>query len=432
MKRLLRNVALALLGVALLALTWLHLRDTTLPGVRVAGQALERTEHVHVALQRLATDYLSTPVTLSAGPIQTTASRQDLGAAREVDVLAERIDALGRDANPLASLMALARAWSDGWDFAWPVSVDRGRVAEVIRKVAREVERPPLAGTVGEGWAMEGVPGISLNLFDALAQIEDGLKNGALEIALVLREVPAPEPLALGAPDGVFGSAEELQHDSDEAYADPQVLATFQPQQWLPSRGSECDLSGAYARFCQGPRRVAAPFGDDAQRAEALGLGTFQAVSHLISHPPRDAWIDAAGGPAVDATLLHPVKGGVLWRGFGFVRAGELKDVLHKGIDVGAARGTPMRAVNDGIVAYADNGVRGYGNLLVLIHGSGSVTSYAHCAAIYVFPGQRVVRGQIVGEVGDTGIARGVHLHFEYRQHGQPTDPMERIVDPTD
>jgi murein DD-endopeptidase MepM/ murein hydrolase activator NlpD len=96
---------------------------------------------------------------------------------------------------------------------------------------------------------------------------------------------------------------------------------------------------------------------------------------------------------------------------------------LHRGIDVGALRGAPLLAVGDGIVAYSDNGIRGYGNLLVIVHADASVTFSAHCKAIYVFPGQRVRRGQIVGEVGDTGLARGVHVHWEYHVRGDAVDP---------
>ncbi|MET0389827.1 MAG: M23 family metallopeptidase, partial [Polyangiales bacterium] len=64
-----------------------------------------------------------------------------------------------------------------------------------------------------------------------------------------------------------------------------------------------------------------------------------------------------------------------------------------------------------------------YGNLLVVVHADGGVSFSAHCRAIYVFAGQRVLRGQIVGEVGDTGLARGPHVHWEYHVHGKPIDP---------
>jgi murein DD-endopeptidase MepM/ murein hydrolase activator NlpD len=101
---------------------------------------------------------------------------------------------------------------------------------------------------------------------------------------------------------------------------------------------------------------------------------------------------------------------------------------LHRGIDVGAPTGTALYAANPGIVAYSDNKVRGYGNLLVIVHADGSVTFSAHCRAIYVFAGQRVTRGQITGEVGETGLARGPHVHWEYHVRGAAQDPAGLFV----
>lgn len=142
----------------------------------------------------------------------------------------------------------------------------------------------------------------------------------------------------------------------------------------------------------------------------------------------------AAHAPTENAStdLLWPVDGGRLWRGFGKVRKGKRKKLPHQGIDIGAPDGTPIRAVNDALVIYADNGVRGYGNLMVLVHADASVTFYAHCTSLYFFPGQTVTRGQVIAEVGHTGIARGSHLHFEYRVRGHARDPQPKLTSPTD
>jgi murein DD-endopeptidase MepM/ murein hydrolase activator NlpD len=91
-----------------------------------------------------------------------------------------------------------------------------------------------------------------------------------------------------------------------------------------------------------------------------------------------------------------------------------------------------VRAANDGLVVYADNGVRGFGNLLVLLHADGTATFYAHCQAIYAAPGQLVRRGQVVGEVGATGLPVVPHLHFEWRRNGVPRDPLRRLVERPD
>jgi murein DD-endopeptidase MepM/ murein hydrolase activator NlpD len=174
---------------------------------------------------------------------------------------------------------------------------------------------------------------------------------------------------------------------------------------------------------------VPRPFGSDAALAERLELGSIQTVGHLLNSGPRPNWVAAAGGPSdAHRDMLWPVHAGRLWRRFGYTRRPPFENLLHRGIDVGAPKGTPLVAVNRGIVAYSDNRVRGYGNLLVIVHDDGSVTFSAHCRAIYVFPGQRVQRGQIVGEVGDTGLARGPHVHWEYHLRGTAVDPEGRFA----
>jgi len=198
---------------------------------------------------------------------------------------------------------------------------------------------------------------------------------------------------------------------------------------WLPTRGRECERSGRYKRFCAGPRRAPQPFGAAADLARALGLGDKKTVSLALGGKPPDAWVRAAGTPS-RADLVWPVENGKLWRGFGVKRQGAVKRRKHPGIDIGAPVGTPVRSVQNGLVVYADNGVRGYGNLLVTTHGDGSIAFYAHCRALYVFPGQTVKRGQVVGEVGTTGYARGPHLHFEYRKNGHLRDPMRWLDRP--
>ena len=182
-------------------------------------------------------------------------------------------------------------------------------------------------------------------------------------------------------------------------------------------------------RRCNGPRRVPEPVGKTEAFARALGLGTHQAAAEMIRTAPRWEWLDAAkrlGLRAPRLPLRWPVDEGRFGRGYGRGRAAG-GPRHHRGIDFTAEVGTPVRAVADALVGYADNTVAGYGNLLVLIHGDGSVSSYAHLSAIHVFPGQVVRRGQQVAQAGTTGISRGPHLHFEWREGGEPRDPMDRF-----
>ena len=202
------------------------------------------------------------------------------------------------------------------------------------------------------------------------------------------------------------------------------------PTRWLPGHGRECARSGRGKGYCQGPRKVPLPHGAEADLAARLGLGTRDVAGDLLVDAPKPEWTEAAGPDRREA-LLWPVDEGEVWRGLQQKRSRKNKRGprhSHKGVDIGAPEGSLIRAVKSGLVAYSDNGVRGYGNLLVTLHPDGSVAVYGHCRAIYVFPGQHVARGQIVGEVGHTGVARGSHLHFEYREHGKLRDPLPRFA----
>jgi murein DD-endopeptidase MepM/ murein hydrolase activator NlpD len=93
----------------------------------------------------------------------------------------------------------------------------------------------------------------------------------------------------------------------------------------------------------------------------------------------------------------------------------------HRGVDIRAPYGTPVRAAAEGEVTFAGR-VSGYGALVVLEHGP-VTTRYAHLSAIWVHAGEAVVRGQSVGALGGTGRATGPHLHYEVRLGDEPLDP---------
>jgi len=97
---------------------------------------------------------------------------------------------------------------------------------------------------------------------------------------------------------------------------------------------------------------------------------------------------------------------------------------MHEGMDFTAKTGTPIYATGDGVVAKADNTASGFGNHIVIRHGFGYETLYAHLSRYKCKAGQRIKRGDIIGYVGSTGRSEGPHLHYEVHKNGKVVNPL--------
>ena len=120
--------------------------------------------------------------------------------------------------------------------------------------------------------------------------------------------------------------------------------------------------------------------------------------------------------------MMWPVNGKVSSY---FGQRGKRK---HEGIDIPMPAGTPIRAAKSGVVSRTGNnstiGFRGYGNFALIDHGNGVQSFYAHCSSVAVSQGQRVMQGQVIGFVGNTGRSTANHLHFEVRVNNAKVNPM--------
>lgn len=99
---------------------------------------------------------------------------------------------------------------------------------------------------------------------------------------------------------------------------------------------------------------------------------------------------------------------------------------MHEGIDIIAAFGTPVVACASGTVIRSDYG-RGYGNVVVIDHGGGLTTTYAHNSSLVARVGQSVSQGQVIAYVGSTGNSSGPHVHLEFRINGTAVDPFNYL-----
>src|SRR5215472_6480051 len=132
--------------------------------------------------------------------------------------------------------------------------------------------------------------------------------------------------------------------------------------------------------------------------------------------PPRSSAPDSG-------TFLWPVRGHVL-AAYGSGRDGTRND----GINIAAPRGAAVEAADGGVVAYAGNEVRGYGNLILVKHPNGWISAYGHCDQILVKRGDKVARGQTIARVGSTGNVAEPQLHFELRRGNRAVDPREFLA----
>jgi murein DD-endopeptidase MepM/ murein hydrolase activator NlpD len=121
--------------------------------------------------------------------------------------------------------------------------------------------------------------------------------------------------------------------------------------------------------------------------------------------------------------FLWPVRGHIV-AGYGTGRDGTHND----GINIAAPRGAAIEAADGGVVAYAGNELRGYGNLILVKHPNGWISAYAHCDAILVKRGDKVARGQTIARVGSTGNVAEPQLHFELRRGNHAVDPRDFLA----
>ncbi|HUX43250.1 MAG TPA: M23 family metallopeptidase [Terracidiphilus sp.] len=158
-----------------------------------------------------------------------------------------------------------------------------------------------------------------------------------------------------------------------------------------------------------------------ALRAQAMSGRVTRALQGGLSPSFSGDWTALA-----DAPSLWPIEGRVT------SSFGEREDPLngegafHPGIDIAAPYGTPVRATADGDVSGTNIGA-GYGRDVLLNHGHDLTTVYGHLSAIAVLPGQHIIRGQIIGYVGESGRATGPHLHYEVRVHNVPVNPHKYL-----
>ncbi|MBX7200626.1 MAG: M23 family metallopeptidase, partial [Rhodospirillaceae bacterium] len=227
---------------------------------------------------------------------------------------------------------------------------------------------------------------------------------------------PGAAPLSAGVSTGVTGAATGAVAASTAAGAiAEQALSTPVAVQPLPSPQPVAPSAPLSAEVVTpappplAPQPVAPALSPEAPRE-----------TNVASLPPQRPAVPASTS---GAQFTWPVNGAILAR---FGAAG--KGLHNDGINIAAPAGTQVRAAGNGVVAYAGNELKGFGNLLLIKHADGWTTAYAHNDKLLVAKGDTVVQGQVIAVVGRTGNVDRPQLHFEVRKGTQAMDPMAYLA----
>jgi murein DD-endopeptidase MepM/ murein hydrolase activator NlpD len=213
------------------------------------------------------------------------------------------------------------------------------------------------------------------------------------------------------------------------------------PMEHILPKSAKSAKSAGTASGALVPESAANLSENDANASYYKSLNAFyslrnSAVSGAATHA-IDGRIDGLGTLSAIGGMDLPIDAPNLWPVIGPITSsfGEREDPVlhngegefHSGVDISAPAGTPIRATADGTVksAAVENG---YGREVILDHGHGLETCYAHMSGFAVMAGQTVVRGQVIGYVGTTGRTTGANLHYEVRIHNAPVNPHKYMV----
>ena len=169
----------------------------------------------------------------------------------------------------------------------------------------------------------------------------------------------------------------------------------------------------------------AAALAPPATKMAAVALGPPQTArlaqaTTKVEEPSAQSPVKAAEATGALPTFRWPVRGKVI-TSYGAKTNGKSND----GINLAVPEGTPVKAAEDGVVAYSGNELKGYGNLVLVRHTNGYVTAYAHASELLVKRGDTIKRGQVIAKSGQSGEVGSPQLHFEIRKGSTPVDPLQ-------
>ncbi|HEY2733527.1 MAG TPA: VanW family protein, partial [Polyangiales bacterium] len=192
-------IAIVVLGLPMVAYLAMQMGFDLLGDVRVRGIPIARGEAGVAALRLYADHWGEEIVTIHAGPYVARFRRNQLGTTLPIDRLSRRLMTLGKTGFPTSDLAALFSSYSGGIDFALSPTVDQTALVTRLAELRSRLERRPVPGMImNDGRALPGIPGVTLDLVDAVEHVERALRNEQIDATLAIRSVPPPLPVVFG------------------------------------------------------------------------------------------------------------------------------------------------------------------------------------------------------------------------------------------
>ncbi|RQH16381.1 peptidoglycan DD-metalloendopeptidase family protein [Bradyrhizobium sp. RP6] len=342
-----------------------------------------------------AQPHLETTATV---PPHSVAAAQPAGGTKIIVGTSDTLDVLAKRyrVTPQAILAANGykgpRALSPGQQLIIPHPATAAAPAPAVAPVAAAPAAKPVAATTAPSSTH------FVNRGDTLASIARKNRISAAELARANGLDPSAK-LKLGAKLTVPGA-------KTAAVAAPVAAA---PVGAAPVAGMLQPVAAAPAPATK-MAAAAAPV-----QSARLAQATANVEEKPAETPPK-----AAEATGALPTFRWPVRGKVV-TSYGAKTNGKAND----GINLAVPEGTPVKAAEDGVVAYSGNELKGYGNLVLVRHSNGYVTAYAHASELLVKRGDTIKRGQVIAKSGQSGEVASPQLHFEIRKGSSPVDPLQ-------
>jgi murein DD-endopeptidase MepM/ murein hydrolase activator NlpD len=238
--------------------------------------------------------------------------------------------------------------------------------------------------------------------------------NMSLAEIAKLNNIPPHTKVNIGDRLNIPASRSTRVAQTEQKVAQPKALAA-------PTAAKKADKNAAGSKA--EPKAAPAQKAAQAPKAGPV-LASHQPAETASVATPNEApaATNAVRGGNNSMSFRWPAKGRII-AGFGPKTNGQSND----GINIALPEGTPVKAAEDGVVAYAGSELKGYGNLVLVRHADGYVTAYAHAKELMVKRGDPIKRGQTIARSGQTGNVDAPQLHFEIRKGPSPIDPMPHL-----